>query len=75
MSAADKGAAGDPATRLYAAWERSASAAAEQVARDPRTLALGAGMMRSQLLFSRAIGLMWEAALAPLSALADGERA
>lgn len=58
--------------RLFAAWERAAAEAASAVARDPRTLALGAGMLRAGLLATRSAQLAWEAACAPWrAALAD----
>ena len=57
------------ATRLWGTWEKAATEAAERAARDPRALALGSAMLRSQLLAGKAMGLMWEAALAPWEAL------
>ena len=49
--------------RLLAAWERTAAQLAEAVVRDPRTLELGAGLLRSHLLWKRAFdtaaGAFW----------------
>ena len=51
--------------RLLAAWERTAAQMAEAVVRDPRTLELGAGLLRSHLLWKRAFDHAVEAWWAP----------
>lgn len=76
--APDAGAHKTTAERIHRAFERSAAEAAEELARDPQLLALGAGVLRAQLLWTRSIGLAFEAAMAPFEALAaaaggDGE--
>lgn len=57
------------AARAFGMWEKAAGEIAEKASRDPRTLALGSAMLRSQLLTGKAMGLLWEAALAPLNAM------
>jgi hypothetical protein len=41
--------------RLFAAWEKSAAAMAGSAARDPRTLEIGAGVLKAQLAWVRAL--------------------
>ena len=60
--------------KLFGVWEKEAAKASEAMARDPRMMAFGAAMMRSQLLAGRAAGLMLEAAFAPWQALVDGAK-
>lgn len=52
-----------PGERMYQAFEQAAGQAAEKAARDPAVLALGAAMLRSQLLFARSAQLAVEATL------------
>lgn len=68
-AAPGKGASGSPGDRVYAAFEKAAGESAERLFRDPRVLTFGAGLLRSQLLFTRAASLFVEAALAPLEAM------
>lgn len=51
--------------RLLAAWERTAAGLAESVVRNPRTLELGAGLLRSHLLWRRAFDAAAEAFWSP----------
>jgi len=57
----------------FQAWQRAVADSMAAAARDPRVMRLGAGMLRSQLLWSRAMQTMWQAAWAPVDALADRE--
>ena len=74
--AAKDGSAAKPADRMFAEWEKGAAQAAEAFARDPRTLAMGAGMLRAQMLWARSLSMACEAAWAPFEALTapDGSR-
>ena len=74
--AAKDGSAKNPAEQMLAAWEKTAAEAADGFARDPRTLALGAGMMRAQMLWARSVSLACEAAWAPFEGFTapDGSR-
>jgi hypothetical protein len=58
-----------PAERLYQTFERSMSETAAAWSRDPTSLALGAGLLRAQLLWARSLTTAWEAARAPFDAL------
>ena len=58
-------AGGESFSRLLAAWERTAAQMAEAVVRDPRTLELGARMLRSHLLWKRAFDHALDAAWTP----------
>jgi hypothetical protein len=58
---------------LFQAWQRAAADSMAAAARDPRMMQLGAGMLRSQLLWGRAMQSVWQAAWAPIDALADRE--
>jgi hypothetical protein len=61
------------ASPWFAAWQRAAADSMTAAARDPRLMKLGAGLMRSQLLWGRALQTAWQAAWAPIDALADRE--
>ena len=53
-----------------ASWEKAASAMSADLVRDPRTLELGAGLMRSSLLWKGALDSMtgqWMAHMASLT--------
>ncbi len=52
---------------IVSAWERAAAKMAEAVVRDPRTLDLGARLLRSHLLWRKAFDTAWQAAWAPFS--------
>jgi hypothetical protein len=41
--------------RLFAVWEKSAAAMADSASRHPKVLELGAGLMRAQLAWVRAV--------------------
>jgi hypothetical protein len=56
------------AKEMISAWERAAAKMAETVVRDPRTLDMGARLLRSHLLWRRAIDTAWQAAWAPFQA-------
>ena len=58
-------AGGETFSRLLAAWERTAAQLAEAVVRDPRTLELGARMLRSHLLWKKAFDTAIDAAWTP----------
>jgi hypothetical protein len=51
-----------------AAWERATATAAESVARDPRTLEVGARLLRAHLLWRKSFDTAVEAAWAPFVA-------
>jgi hypothetical protein len=55
------------AKELVSVWERAAAKLSEAVVRDPRTLDLGARLLRSHLLWRRAIDTAWQAAWAPFA--------
>lgn len=57
----------------FQAWQRAAAESMAAAARDPRVMQLGAGLLRSQLLWGRAMQSAWQAAWAPLDALVDRE--
>ena len=57
----------------FQAWQRAAAESMAAAARDPRVMRLGAGMLRSQLLWGSAMQSVWQAAWAPIDALADRE--
>ena len=57
----------------FQAWQRAAADSMAAAARDPRLMRLGAGMLRSQLLWGRSAQAAWQAAWAPIDALADRE--
>jgi len=57
----------------FQAWQRAAADSMAAAARDPRVMRLGAGMLRSQLLWGRAMQNIWQAAWAPVDALTDRE--
>ncbi len=54
----------------FTAWQRAAADSMTAATRDPRMMKLGAGMLRAQLLWGRAIQTAWQAAWAPIDALA-----
>jgi hypothetical protein len=57
-----------------AAWERATATAAESVARDPRTLEVGARLLRAHLLWRQSFDAAVEAAWAPfVPSRPDGE--
>ena len=57
----------------FQAWQRAAADSMAAAARDPRVMRLGGGLLRSQLLWARAMQTMWQAAWAPVDALVDRE--
>jgi hypothetical protein len=57
----------------FQAWQRTAADSMAAAARDPRVMRLGAGMLRSQLLWGQAMQRIWQAAWAPVDALTDRE--
>ena len=57
----------------FQAWQRAAADSMAAAARDPRLMRLGAGLLRSQLLWGRAAQTSWQAAWAPIDALTDRE--
>jgi hypothetical protein len=57
----------------FRAGKRAASDSMAPPPRDPRVMQLGAGLLRSQLLWGRAMQTAWQAAWAPLDALTDRE--
>ena len=59
------------ASPWFTAWQRAAADSVTAAARDPRVMKLGAGLMRSQMLWARAAQTAWQAAWAPIDALAD----
>jgi hypothetical protein len=56
---------GESFARMLAAWERTAASLAETVVRDPRTLEMGARLLRSHLLWKRAFDTAFDAAWTP----------
>lgn len=56
---------GESFARLLAAWERTAAQMAEAVVRDPRSLELGARLLRAHLLWKRAFDTALDAAWTP----------
>jgi hypothetical protein len=54
--------------RGFGAWERAAAEAARTMVSDPRTLELGAAMLRTHLLWRSAFNDAFAAALAPFGA-------
>ena len=58
-------AGGESVAKLLAAWERTAATLAEAVVRDPRTLELGARLLRSHLLWKKAFDTAFDAAWTP----------
>jgi hypothetical protein len=52
-------------SRVLAAWERTAAQMAEAVVRDPRTLEQGARLLKSHLLWKRALDHAFDAWLTP----------
>ena len=57
-----------PPFELFSGFEKTAAEWAETLARDPRTLALGAACLRTHLAWRRAFEATWEALWAPLAA-------
>ena len=57
----------------FQAWQRAAADSMAAAARDPRVMRLGAGLLRSHLLWGRALQSAWQASWAPIDALADPE--
>ncbi|HEX6837394.1 MAG TPA: hypothetical protein VF334_12530 [Polyangia bacterium] len=57
----------------FQAWQRAAADSMAAAARDPRVMRLGAGLLRSQLLWGRAVQNVWLAAWAPIDAMSDPE--
>jgi hypothetical protein len=57
----------------FQAWQRAAADSMAAAARDPRLMRLGAGMLRSQLLWGRVAQTSWQAMWAPVDALVDPE--
>ena len=57
----------------FQAWQRAAADSMAAAARDPRVMRLGAGLLRSQLLWGRALQNAWQASWAPIDAFADPE--
>ena len=55
----------------FQAWQRAAADSMAAAARDPRMMRLGSGLLRAQLLWERAAQTAWQAAWAPVDALAD----
>jgi hypothetical protein len=54
----------------FTTWQRLAAESMATATRDARMMRLGAGILRSQLLWGRAIQTAWQAAWAPIDALA-----
>jgi hypothetical protein len=50
---------------MLAAWERTAAQLAEAVVRDPRTLELGSRLLKSHLLWKKALDTAYDAAWTP----------
>jgi len=57
----------------FQAWQRAAAYSMAAAARDPRVMQLGAGLLRSHLLWGRAMQSAWLAAWAPVDALTERE--
>ena len=57
----------------FQAWQRAAADQMAAAARDPRVMKLGSGLLRAHLLWGRAVQTAWQAAWAPVDALADRE--
>jgi hypothetical protein len=60
---------------LVTAWQRAAADSMAAAARDPRLMSLGAGLLRSQLLWARAWQTALQATWAPVDALAGRDSA
>jgi hypothetical protein len=58
----------------YQAWQRAAADSMAAAARDPRLMRLSTGLLRSQLLWTRAWQSAVAATLAPLDALAEANK-
>jgi hypothetical protein len=54
----------------FTTWQRMTADSMAAAARDPRMMKLGAGILRAQLLWGRAMQTAWQAAWAPIDALA-----
>ena len=61
----------DAAKKVVSAWERTAAQLADAAVRDPRTLDLGARLLKSQLLWKKAFDTAVDAFWAPFLPVRD----